>query len=106
MVTLEQVGKFIDALERLYKTLGVKSSGGRVMLGIETLLAIFLLLILSLMGLETVYESLYALLRGQEYVFHYSGRYFATAIAIMFASMVIVLVRELLRAQGDADWRG
>ncbi len=88
--------QLIRAFAHFMDVIGVKSSSGRIMLGAECFIGTFLFLGLALLFAHDVYASLYSWARGIEFSFH-SDRNFLVFAGVMFFSLTLVFIRELLR---------
>ena len=93
------VEKLVRAFAQFMDVIGIKSSGGRVMLGTECFIGVFLLLGLGLVFGHEIYASLYSWARGVEFTFQ-SDRNFMLFALIMGFSLVLVFVREVIQELG------
>ena len=95
----EEFITLIDAIARLFDIIGIRSHGGRVMLGTELVIGVFMLLAFALLLLHEILAALYSLARAQEFSFH-SDRSFMIFSGIIAFSFIIVLIREALARDG------
>lgn len=90
---LEEIIKLFD---KLCKTINIKSAGGRVLLGMEVFMGLFLIIVLFMTHAETLFEAIYAWLRGKDFTFHHN-KYPELAMIMMFISVCFVAVRENIK---------
>jgi TRAP-type mannitol/chloroaromatic compound transport system permease small subunit len=84
----------VRAFSKFMDTIGIKSAGGRVMLGIECFNGVFLLLALSLALTHDLIEFAVNSWRGVDHASN-TGKYFLLVVFIMLISVFMVFVREM-----------
>src|SRR6266487_2683517 len=92
--------KLVRAFTVFVDTIGVKSSGGRIMLGVEFFNGVFLLLALSMVLTHDLIELIVSAFRGVEHPSS-TGKHFLIVVVIMTASVVFVFTREMTFPSGD-----
>ena len=92
--------EMVRALGGFMDLIGVKSAGGRIMLGVEVVLGLFLLMALGLLLSHDLVEFLVNAYRGEPRVSS-SGRHFQLFVAVMVLSLLLVFVREMILPSKD-----
>jgi hypothetical protein len=90
----------VRAFSTFMDTIGVRSAGGRTMLGMEVFTGVFLLLALFAVLAHDLVEFLVNSWRGVDHP-STTGKHLLLVVSIMFVSVIMVFVREMMFPSKD-----